>query len=371
MAISNDELSEILSWLPSKAIHKLKCCSKIFSELSDNSYFVAKQVENSLKKDCPSCFFVQRRLISFNNYAEFHPLPGEELSSGIPKDVIRFLSGSTIKILSSSNGLILCRNNQTELFIINPTINSFLHVPLPDHLQTLKQQWRIVPDFNMTMVCDSDDCKVFLFDNEFWGLKLDCHVYSQKEGSWSKKEKKCFSAGSRNLKFENAVICNGAIHFISDCSPYIAKHITYFRPYIMSYDMANGDENRLIRIPKEARMGSHDDSCDMNIFKWSQSQSMCLVRLRKRVFTVWILTNYESCWWRRILKVRVRGMGLMEQNPVIIGFTVLDDDIDFATETKVYSYGLIPTSEKYMVLSEICEHRCDSRFVSNVRVRCR
>ncbi|MED6111863.1 hypothetical protein PIB30_056261 [Stylosanthes scabra] len=360
MAMSNDELSEILSWLPAKAIHKLKCFSKIFSELSDNPYFAVKQAENALRKDSASCFFIQRQSYLYSNdHVEFHPLPGEELSSGVPKDTIRFLSGSAIKILSSSNGLILCRK-QTELFIINPSTNSFLNVPLPDHLQTLQQQGIILHDFNMTMECDSDDCKVFLFDNDFWGSKFDCHVYSQKEGAWSKKEK-LFKAGSRDLRFENPVICNGAIHFVSDCFSYLVKGSTYFRPYIMSYDMVNGHDNTL-RIPREARRGSHDDSCDMRIFKWSQSQSMCLVRLRKRVFTVWILTNYESCGWRRILKVRVRGMGLMEQNPVITGFTVLNGDLVFATEKKVYSYGLIPTSEKYMVLTEICKHGCDSRF---------
>ncbi|MED6144057.1 hypothetical protein PIB30_011853 [Stylosanthes scabra] len=267
MAISNDELSETLSWLSEKEIHKFKCCSKIFSELSENQYLAVKQAKNALK-DSPSCFFLQRHLNS-NHYVEFHPLPGDELSPDVPKDVKRFLSASAIKILSSSNGFILCCN-RTELFIINPTINSFLHIPLPDHLQTFQQQGFIVPDFDMTMVCDTDDCKVFLFDNEFWGSKFDCHVYSQKEGPWSNKEK-CFP-GSRDLKFDNVVICNGAIHFVSDCFSYLTKGSPYFRPYIMSYDMANGNEN-MLRIPKEARRGSHDDSCDMSIFKWSQSQS--------------------------------------------------------------------------------------------------
>ncbi|MED6208039.1 hypothetical protein PIB30_041352 [Stylosanthes scabra] len=318
-----------------------------------------KQAKNALKKDSPSCFFIQRDgHLNSNDYVELHPLPGEELSSGVPKHMIRFLSAFAIKILSSSNGLLLCRN-QTELFIINPSTNSFLNVPLPDHLQ--QQVINIVPDFDMTMERDSDDMKVILFDKEGWGSNFDCHVYSQKEGSWSKKEKR-FSGGSRDLKFDNPVICNGAIHFVSVCFNYLAKGSTDFKPYIKSYDMANGNDNKLIRIPKEARRGSHDNSCDMSIFKWSQSQSMCLVRLRKRVFTVWILTNYESCGWRRILKVKVRGMGLMEQNPVITGFTILNGDLVFATEKKVYSYGLIPTSEKYMVLTEICEHGCDYRF---------
>ncbi|XLS98556.1 hypothetical protein HN51_041291 [Arachis hypogaea] len=61
------------------------------------------------------------------------------------------------------------------------------------------------------------------------------------------------------------------------------------------------------------------------------------------------------------MKVRVKGMGLVEQNPVIKGFTILNGDLVFATKKKVYTYGL--TSEKYMVLSEICDHGCDSRFV--------
>ncbi|XLS98508.1 hypothetical protein HN51_041243, partial [Arachis hypogaea] len=61
---------------------------------------------------------------------------------------------------------------------------------------------------------------------------------------------------------------------------------------------------------------------------------------RKHVFMVWILTNYESSSWRRIMKVRVKRMSLVEQNPVIKGFTVLNGDLVFATKKKVYTYGL-------------------------------
>ncbi|RYQ89578.1 hypothetical protein Ahy_B09g096149 isoform A [Arachis hypogaea] len=348
--MSNDELLEILSWLPAKAIHKLNSSSKLFSELPQTPYFVAKQAENSLKKDRPSCFFIQRdNNLNHNDHVELHPFPGEELSSSVPENMLGFIARLRLKILSSRNGLLLCLH-RTKLFIINPQRGNLYSV-------------------SMTLECDSDDYMLILFYNNNWSSHFDCHVYSHKQGVLSLR-KNCFVAGSRNLKFDMPVICNGAIHFISDCYIYLTEDSTCFRPYIMSYEITNGDdedesvETKFLRVPKEARKGSHDDSCHMNIFKRGEVagyQTIYLVRLRKRVFTVWILTNYESSSWRRIMKVRVKGMGLVEWNPVIKGFTVLNGDLVFATKKKVYTYGL--TSEKYMVLSEICDYGCDSRFV--------
>ncbi|RYR46147.1 hypothetical protein Ahy_A07g031901 [Arachis hypogaea] len=58
-------------------------------ELPETPYFVAKQAENSLKKDCPSCFFIQRDdILNHNDCVKLHPLPGEELSSGVPEHML-------------------------------------------------------------------------------------------------------------------------------------------------------------------------------------------------------------------------------------------------------------------------------------------
>ncbi|XLR30071.1 hypothetical protein HN51_049948 [Arachis hypogaea] len=357
-------LCAIADILPAKAIHKLKSSSKLFSELPETPYFVAKQAENSLKKDRPSCFFIQRDdILNHNDCVELHPLPGEELSSCVPENMLRFIASSRLMILSSSNGLLLCLHG-TELFITIPATCYLLHIPLPNHLQ----QRGNLHSVSMTLEYDSEDYRLILFYNEDWSSHFDCHVYSHKQSVWSLRNNRFF-AGLRDLKFGMPVICNGAIHFISDCYSYLAKDSTHFRYYIMSYKITNGDEDervetKLLRVPKDARRGSHDDSCDMNIFKWGAvdgHQTIFLVKLRKRVFTVWILANYESSSWRRIMKVRVKGMGLVEQNPEIRRFTILNGDLVFATNKKVYAYGL--TSEKYMVLSKICDHGCDSTFV--------
>ncbi|XP_057723509.1 uncharacterized protein LOC130939420 [Arachis stenosperma] len=227
--MSNDELIEILSWLPAKAIHKLKSSSKLFSELPETPYFVVKQVKNSLKKVRPSCFFIQRDdILNHNDCVELHPLPGEELFSGVPKNTLRSIASSRLKILSSSNGLLLCLHGM-ELFIINPATCYLLHISLPNHLQ----QRGNLHSVSMTLECDSDDYRLILFDNEDWSSHFDCHVYSHKQGTWSLR-KNCFFAGSRVLKFDMPVICNGAIHFILDCYSYLAKDITHFRSYIIS-----------------------------------------------------------------------------------------------------------------------------------------
>ncbi|XLT00599.1 hypothetical protein HN51_049950 [Arachis hypogaea] len=73
----HDQVEKIFSWLPAKAIHNFKSSSKLFSELPKTPYFVAKQAENSLKKDRPSCFFIQRDdILNHNDCVELHPLLG-------------------------------------------------------------------------------------------------------------------------------------------------------------------------------------------------------------------------------------------------------------------------------------------------------
>ncbi|QHN87022.1 hypothetical protein HN51_041290 [Arachis hypogaea] len=185
--------------------------------------------------------------------------------------MLEFIAHSRLKILSSSNGLLLCLH-RTELFIINPATCYLLHISLTNHLQ----QRGNLHSVSMTLECDSDDYRLILFDNEDWSSHFDCHVYSHKQGAWSLR-KNHFFAGSRNLKVDMPVICNGSIHFISDCYSYLTEDGTYFRHYIMSYEITNSDdedesvETKFLRVPKEARRGSHDDSCHMNIFKWGRS----------------------------------------------------------------------------------------------------
>ncbi|KAG5051136.1 hypothetical protein JHK87_003334 [Glycine soja] len=208
----------------------------------------------------------RRHLISTKKVeVELYSLLGEQSSSGVSKDVLRFLSNSTRVLLP-----------------IGPQIT-------PASLTSLK-----------------------------------------------KVRGKQWKQGGRNMKFNMPICCNGVIHFIFLIA-------LLFRPYIMSYNVESGDTSTMLRVPKDTRRGTHDSSCDMSIFIWGKASEaerfICLVRLRKSVFAVWILTDYESSRWLRNLKVRTKGVvGLREKDPKLTGFTVMNGDLlVFATETRVYS----------------------------------
>jgi len=337
----------------------------LFSKFPKETYFALKQAQHARVRN-DTCFFIQPEISIdatrwCNLPVEFHPLPGEESSSGVPRNVLAFFSKS-VKILCSTNGLVLCSvatQNEVSLFIINPITQSCSPIPTHDHLQD-----NHFYDDKIGCMCDSDgNFMIYHFIDNLveWSSYFDCNVY--KEGVW--KEKEQFSSGSRNLRFDMPVHHKGVVHFISDCSTYLTRNNPYFRPYIMSYNFENG-KSRMLRVPKEARRGSHDKSCEMRIFKWGKvtdiEQSICLVRLRKGVFTVWVLTKYELSLWRKILKIRVKAMGLLENDCsqiAIKSFTVLNGErLVFATQKKVYIYGLSDNK-----IHKFWNHECDFNYL--------
>jgi hypothetical protein len=57
---------------------------------------------------------------------------------------------------------------------------------------------------------------------------------------WLEENMVFFFFCPKDIHFEILVIHDGAVHFISNCFPYIANGSSYYRPYIMAYDIDNG-----------------------------------------------------------------------------------------------------------------------------------
>jgi len=205
-----------------------------------------------------------------------------------------------------------------------------------------------------------DDYMVVHFETPTdWSSDYACKILKPREGLWKTMEKG-FCAGGRNMKFNMPVYDNGVIHFISDCGSYITKGSPYFEPYIMSYNLKNGTST-MLKLSKTARKSSTDQKCDMSIFNWGKvsmpSSSICLVRLKRSTFKVWILKDYKTSRWRRIMKIKTKEMGLKEKYPTITGFMVMNGELlIFVTEKYIYSFGL--TGENYMKIEELCENKC-------------
>ena len=97
--------------------------------------FSMKHAQNMLLKD-DICIFIKPDIWNIFGEKEIHPLPGEELSFGLPRKSKQFLA--KVRILASSNGLILCQSmsleGQSELCICNPITQTWLPIPTPTTL---------------------------------------------------------------------------------------------------------------------------------------------------------------------------------------------------------------------------------------------
>ncbi|CAJ2629084.1 unnamed protein product [Trifolium pratense] len=371
MEVPHDIAFEIFSWLPAKSICKFNSTCETFSKFSQETTFKTKQTRNLLRKD-DTCFFIQpeKTRQKFEKRVELHSLPKEKQSSGVPNNVLTFLSNS-VSVLASCNGLVLCRtinDDSLDLFICNPITKSRSSIPIPESLQINDN----FANINIMLDCSRsnlDDYSVFLFkETNFkeWSPTYICNVYHGEEGAWKTMANR-FSPGGRNMKFDMAVFHNKAIHVISDSAFYFTKSSAFYDPYIMSYNLENGTST-LLKLPTEAIKDCHN-MCNMNIFNWgkvtSSNSSICLVKLRDSGFIIWILKDYKSSSWEKLLEVRVEALELKEENPNVTGFTIMNGDLlVFATEENVYSCGL--DNEKSMKVEEICQHNCGSntRFIA-------
>ncbi|ONI24995.1 hypothetical protein PRUPE_2G273800 [Prunus persica] len=375
MEISEDILQYVFSWLPAKPIYRFKAVCKSSSEFSTNKLFAWTQARNLHVKD-DSGFFLQPSLstgFKHRDKVEYHSLPGEQLFSGVPQKSLQSLQNTGSKVLASSNGLILCQNTKTpddrNLFLCNPTTQTWRTIPTPQDLGGVNWPKGVVLECNINNPISDPDHQDYMLliihPPRDWLPHYECKIYSPKEGRW--KEKKVHKFGPRTLHLDMPVYHNGAVHFVSDCrDPSVRRGSVYYRPYIVAYDI-NNDTTRKLRLPNDARKGSDDTvhNTKLGIFKWgsrkSSSESICLVRLKKYVFTAWVLRDYDSVSWIRIMKIRVRAMGLMEPNPNhIAGFTVMNGKtLLFATRKKVYSYNMMGRSQQ---IEQVCEHQCQRQY---------
>ncbi|KAL2332632.1 hypothetical protein Fmac_013845 [Flemingia macrophylla] len=274
MELGPDQAFEIFSHFPATTIYKFGYLCKTFSNFAKETYFVKKQIHNSLKKDNRWFFLQHETSQRYNQRVMFYPLPSNQSSSPVFKDVLEFLSYST-KVLASTKGLIICRTTSkipNELFICNPATKSWLPIPSPLELQQN-------PDIDMIILLlecynDDDDYMVLHFENptNWSSSNYACKILKPKEGTWKLMEKSFFG-GSRSMKFNMHVYHNRVIYFISDCTPYLTRGSPYFEPYIMSYNLDNGT-SKMLKLPENARKVSHDVDCDMGIFNWAKDRKL-------------------------------------------------------------------------------------------------
>ncbi|CAK9135130.1 unnamed protein product [Ilex paraguariensis] len=360
----NGELFNIFSWLPAKSIIKFTSLCQSSNKLLSEDFFIKEQCKNMALKDDLSFSIQPNSCQRYKDKVEFHTLSYDDSSSTVvPYKSLHFLSNAG-RVLASSNGLLCCRNiidNQTGLFICNPTTKTWFSIPAPEGLKLQDSDFKIVFECKNDLGKFPDDYLLMvLLDTYEWSSNFLCKIYSPKEGTW--RENGTINAGARSILSETPVYHNGVVYFISDCFSYLSKNSPFYWPYIVSYDTQTFVSS-FMKIPKDARRGLHDPACRLCIFRWGSAE-ICLVKQLKSVFSMWVLTDQSSSSWKRVLKMRVRAMGVTERDPKVAGFTVLNGhSLVFATEEKVYKYRL--SGGRSERAEEICRHECGRNVFFN------
>lgn len=89
-----------------------------------------------------------------------------------------------------------------------------------------------------------------------------------------------------------------------------------------------------------------------------KENSICLVKLLKGVFMVWVLQEFNLGSCSNILKIRARAMRMVDPNVCVGGFVVLNrNTLLVATTKRVYLYDLASDWRSRRVQKN-CRHQC-------------
>ncbi|XP_054817681.1 uncharacterized protein LOC129317372 [Prosopis cineraria] len=286
MKLSEDMIYEIFSWLPAKSICRFKSCSKSIYKLTQETYFALKQSQHSMTMN-DSCLFIQPYehyfLESFKT--EPYALPGEEKLSGAPKDFLRFLSQTCLKILASSNGLLLCQRLTTkekQLYVCNPITKSCLDIPFPTNLieDTGSDEVKFL------LECDDDEEEYKIILVEYTDSSYKCKTFMPKEGVWKSRGGGFFDrtfCGYHNI-CDPPLIQKGAIHLMINSEYYTPESMTI-------HHLASGS-SRFLGLPLEAfEYPGPYIYLELGIFKWGKvyDESICFVTLfEDLIFSIWV-----------------------------------------------------------------------------------
>ncbi|XP_050222853.1 F-box protein At5g07610 [Mercurialis annua] len=219
--IANDDdlLTQILLYLPIRALLKFKCVSKHWLSLISNPHFT-RRLNLS---DSPSGLFVHiNKWPRSDNHPEFDYINLDPINNrcDAPFRILNFANEpSGIRILQSCNGLLLCCSNlkygsEANYYVYNPTTRQFTLPPPLHHLAEIHGPYLAFdpsksPHYSV----------IYLRQNEVEDTDLHIEIYSTKTGIW--KVSDSIFQTEHDIGFHGGVFWNGAIHWYTDSGPSI------------------------------------------------------------------------------------------------------------------------------------------------------
>ncbi|XP_008802530.2 uncharacterized protein LOC103716347 [Phoenix dactylifera] len=320
--LSEDEVAGILSFLPAKAIIKLRTLSRYVLRRSACNHFLLTQSRHT-KAD--SGFFTRP-------YYGPVVLTLLDPHAGIPNEGLRFLQHAERVVRASANGLVFCSNKSRilgSLCVCNPVapIATLRFIPPPTG-----EEHHDLSCIGVAVDRMSRGYELVCFTKPpDWHSPYCFRVYASADNAW--KFHKMVDGGPRDLQLEYPVICGRTVYLASTCGPYM-----HTAPYIVAFDIEE-EGSEILSIPREATKAS--DCHEIRIARWGE-KSLCLISCRRSsIFKLWAMSRDQgTIAWVEKYQVSMMEMGLTSPGDVH-SFTVINSDtLVFVMNSSIYSYDI-------------------------------
>ncbi|XP_016456656.1 F-box/kelch-repeat protein At3g06240-like [Nicotiana tabacum] len=294
---------DILSRLPAKAIGQFRCVSKQWLNfLSDPQFIKFHHTIHSHKEDA--------KLIFVSSSAALHTITFNQNPHNAISRNLNFpqLSHNWVKVVGSSNGLVLVENAENIKYLINPTTLKYHRIP-NFHLA--------LPVPGIFSMCGlgydfaSDDYKVVTLSRYKRDLdNIFVDVYSVRMGLWRRHGKLPVDHGVPIGG--SGVLVNGALHWLARKSP-------YYSSVIVAFDL--NDETFLELPVPNALDDNNFVLCDLVAFRGCLC--MLLNDTEENKIEFWMMKKYgvEESWTKR----RIAGLDLV--HGLVPFCSISDDDV--------------------------------------------
>ncbi|PIN17516.1 hypothetical protein CDL12_09827 [Handroanthus impetiginosus] len=296
---NDDILTNILSRLPTKIVHRLKYVSKDWQNLTSNRSFIKHQ----LKRTEPvSGFFYQeiiKRIGDINEPIIYIPVGTENFKTW--HTVLNFLP-EKVFVLSSNSGLLCCRSIlpscRVSIYICNPLNKQWTSIKWSNCLSTrssialacdpIQNPIDVSTDFKLVAVSKGEDEQEpsFIFD-----------VYSSKTGSWarSNERRQC----DHKIKKNKGVFVEGILYWLTD-----GYQILAFDP-----------QNELSWLVTAPLPTTHFSGVPETCIGESHGK-LNYVMISEEGLQVWALEDHTASTWK--LKTNISLDDLEQENPVVL-----------------------------------------------------
>ncbi|XP_024978455.1 F-box/kelch-repeat protein At3g06240-like [Cynara cardunculus var. scolymus] len=320
-------IEAILRRLPAKSLGRFKSVSKPWRSLISNPEFIKTHLDlNNHHKT--SILILVSEMKSFYSVSinELVPyLDSDDLCATGKEISFRPPSIRWEEILGSCNGLVLAKDEDDQIFLMNPTTQEVSELPISPFALPLGESFVM---YGFGYDSSSDDYKVVSIS--FWDTdnehNLDCtdmlvSVYSLRNNSWRKVHNSPYDHAVGHLL--RGVLINESLHWLT-------QRIPGYSSTIVAFSLANEEFNE-IELP---------DSIDN---KKAMFNELVVLGGKLALFAnqvgndLWVMEEYDvgESW----TKVSIHGVEIDPVKPVCS----VDDnnrDIVLGDENRVHVYNL-------------------------------